>query len=479
MTRKTVIIYISALLFLTGCQTDKADDPRQDGLVPVTLTASQGSILSISGGMTRAADGLYSATSGFSGTESVRVFMNSSSSSSDYTVGSPTAGVSSLTGGSLYYPPSGSISLFAIYPAASASSHTVTYDQTSDDYYKASDLMYATKAVDQADKANAQNLEFAHQLVKLKLNINKGAGITSVTEVKMKNVKRTVSVAPTTSSAGVGSATSTDDENGDNILIFSGSNTSSETQTYVCVFPAQAWNNTDFITVTADSKTVTYQLNRSTWTAGAEYELTLHLNAVALNTTISITGWSDSNPSVVVNPSANTGMTLTIDNIAAQTYTGSALTPAVTVKAGETTLAVNTDYELRWDNNTNAGVATVAAIGIGTYFGQFATQTFVINKKDGTLTPPTAKTELVENGEEAIVLINPGSFKDNDTDIGHVYYMVANSKPASDDSGWSTTIPTGNSAGTYYVWYKTIADINTNYNDVDVSESAVEVTIGN
>lgn len=322
MTRKTVIIYISALLFLTGCQADKADDPRQDGLVPVTLTASQGSILSISGGMTRAADGLYSATSGFSGGETVRVFMNSSSSSSDYTVGSPTAGVSSLTGGSLYYPPSGSISLFAIYPAASASSHTVTYDQTSDANYKASDLMYATKAVDQADKANAQNLVFAHQLVKLKLNIIKGAGITEVTEVKMKNVKRTVSVAPTTSSAGIGSATSTDDENGDNILIFSGSNTSSETQTYACVFPAQAWNNTDFITVTADSKTVTYQLNRSEWTAGAEYELTFHLNAVALN-------------------------------------------------------------------NTNAGVATVAAIGKGTYFGQFATQTFVINKAAGSISYET------------------------------------------------------------------------------------------
>jgi hypothetical protein len=297
--------------------------------------------------------------------------------------------VSSLTGGSLYYPPSGSISLFAIYPAASASSHTVTYDQTSDDNYKASDLMYAQKTVAQADKAAAQNLVFAHQLVKLKLNIIKGAGITEVTEVKMKNVKRTVSVAPTTSSAGIGSATSTDDENGDNILIFSGSNTSSETQTYACVFPAQAWNNTDFITVTADSKTVTYQLNRSEWTAGAEYELTFHLNAVALNTTISITGWTDSNPSVVVNPSANTGMTLTISDVDAQTYTGSAITPAVTVKAGETTLAVDTDYELRWDNNTNAGIAMVAAIGKGTYFGQFATQTFVINKAAGSISYET------------------------------------------------------------------------------------------
>ena len=362
MTRKTVIIYISALLFLTGCQADKADDPRQDGLVPVTLTASQGSILSISGGMTRAADGLYSASSGFSGTESVRVFMNSSSSSSDYTVGSPTAGVSSLTGGSLYYPPSGSISLFAIYPAASASSHTVTYDQTSDANYKASDLMYATKAVDQADKANAQNLEFAHQLVKLKLNIIKGAGITSVTEVKMKNVKRTVSVAPTTSSAGIGSATSTGDENGDNILIFSGSNTSSETQTYACVFPAQAWNNTDFITVTADSKTVTYQLNRSEWTAGAEYELTFHLNAVALN-------------------------------------------------------------------NTNAGVATVAAIGKGEYFGQFATQTFVINKADGSISFANAtetKTKSVNPSDNTFTnaVTNTGdgivTYKSSKTDVATV-----------------------------------------------------------
>ena len=372
MTRKTVIIYISALLFLTGCQTDKADDPRQDGLVPVTLTASQGSILSISGGMTRAADGLYSASSGFSGTESVRVFMNSSSSSSDYTVGSPTAGVSSLTGGSLYYPPSGSISLFAIYPAASASSHTVTYDQTSDDNYKASDLMYATKAVDQADKANAQNLEFAHQLVKLKLNIIKGAGITEVTEVKMKNVKRTVSVAPTTSSAGIGSATSTDDENGDNILIFSGSNTSSETQTYACVFPAQAWNNTDFITVTADSKTVTYQLNRSEWTAGAEYELTFHLNAVALN-------------------------------------------------------------------NTNAGVATVAAIGKGEYFGQFATQTFVINKADGSIsfanaTETKTKSENPSDNTFTNAVTNTGD--------GIVTYESSNTGVATVDNDGKVTILT-------------------------------------
>ena len=421
MKRKTIIIHITALLILAGCQADKSNDPRQDDLVPVILTASQGSILSISGGMTRATDGLYSATSGFSGGETVRVFMNNLSSYSDYSVGSPSAGISSLTGGPLYYPPTGDITLFAVYPAASTASHTVAYDQTSDANYKASDLMCATKTVDQADKANAQNLAFAHQLVKLKLNIIKGAGITEVTEVKMKNVKRTVSVAPTTSSAGVGSATSTSDENGDNILIFSGSNTSTETQTYACVFPAQAWSNTDFITVTADSKTVTYQLDRSDWTAGAEYELTFRINAVALNTTISITGWTDSNPSVVVNPSTG----LTIDNIDAQTYNGSAIMPAVTVKKGDTTLTVDTDYELRWDNNTNAGTAMVAAIGKGTYFGQFATQTFVINKATGSISYETATVnkntgdspftnELTKTGDGTV------TYESSNTDVATV-----------------------------------------------------------
>ena len=193
-----------------------------------------------------------------------------------------------------------------------------------------------------------------------------------------------------------------------------------------CVFPAQAWNNTDFITVTADSKTVTYQLNRSTWTAGAEYELTFNLNAVALSTTISITGWSDSNPSVVVNPSANTGMTLTIDNIAAQTYTGSAITlDNVTVRHNGNPLTENTDYELSWNNNTNAGTAMVAAIGKGEYFGQFATQTFVINKAAGSISYETGtvnKTtgdspftnELTKTGDGIV------TYKSSKTDVATV-----------------------------------------------------------
>lgn len=154
------------------------------------------------------------------------------------------------------------------------------------------------------------------------------------------------------------------------------------------------------------------------------------------------------------------------------------------VTCNDKTLTYGTDYVIDEANSylraTNAGIYNVTIKGMGEYRGT-NTQTFTwtINKKNGALTPPDARTGLVANGDNAMELITPGSFKDNGTDIGHVYYMIANYKPASDNSGWSTSIPTGNHVGTYKVWYKAIADINTNYNDVDVSESVVEVTIGN
>ncbi|MCR4827178.1 MAG: InlB B-repeat-containing protein [Bacteroidales bacterium] len=56
--------------------------------------------------------------------------------------------------------------------------------------------------------------------------------------------------------------------------------------------------------------------------------------------------------------------------------TGSALMPTPTVKYGETTLTLNTDYTLTYSNNTNAGDATVTVTGIGNY----------IDSKDVTFT---------------------------------------------------------------------------------------------
>lgn len=66
-----------------------------------------------------------------------------------------------------------------------------------------------------------------------------------------------------------------------------------------------------------------------------------------------------------------------IDPIADQAYTGSALTPAVTVKVGEQTLTEGWDYTVAYANNTNVGEATVTVTGRGDYTGT-ATAAFTV-----------------------------------------------------------------------------------------------------
>ena len=73
--------------------------------------------------------------------------------------------------------------------------------------------------------------------------------------------------------------------------------------------------------------------------------------------------------------------TLTVDAIPAQTATGSALTPTVTVRHGDTVLAAGTDYTITYANNTAVGTATVTITGVGNYAGTL-TATFAIREAE-------------------------------------------------------------------------------------------------
>ena len=64
---------------------------------------------------------------------------------------------------------------------------------------------------------------------------------------------------------------------------------------------------------------------------------------------------------------------VSVDAIADQTYTGSALKPAVVVRDGSTVLKNNTDYTVAYSNNVNAGTATVKIKGKGIYEGSYTT----------------------------------------------------------------------------------------------------------
>lgn len=60
------------------------------------------------------------------------------------------------------------------------------------------------------------------------------------------------------------------------------------------------------------------------------------------------------------------------------TYTGSEITPSVTVKLDENTLIKDTDYVLSYSNNINPGTAIVTISGAGDYTGSIE-KTFTIN----------------------------------------------------------------------------------------------------
>lgn len=290
----------AALLMLAGCSTDELSG-NKEGQIPVRLSVSQQTATM------RAADGLYTNTTGFDGNEQVEVYVNSNDKHATFTVGTPDGEHKSELTGTLYYPTSGDADLYAVYPATSTASHTVKYDQTTAANYKASDLMYAKNTVTQANKTSTQDLQFSHQLVKLKVVIIKAADVSQVTKVEMKNVKRKATVSLTSSALTLSELTSATDEEGtganeDKILVFSGTYTETTAQTYAVVFPKQEWSDADFITVTADGKDATYKLTKDNFVAGSEYTLTLNINAAALDNTVSITNWTGPEGTVNVAP---------------------------------------------------------------------------------------------------------------------------------------------------------------------------------
>ena len=302
-------------MVLTGCNTidDAADGNSGKAVV---LTASSGDTPSVYGSM-RSVDGLYESTTGFDGGEQVQLYLYNSVSptnivSGTYDVGTPDAAHKSVltysSGTELLYPLDAANSgtpaftIYGIYPASSATSHTVEYNQTNTPYgnamYKASDLMYASGSLtwtSAADKDNARNLQFDHQLAKLKLTIVKAKEVGEVQAVRMVNTKRTVSVTPAYDGLTLGTpTTATDDEYGDYILLSEGEEASSaqQTYTYCCIFVPDTWTDANFIEVQADGGTAIFKTTQ-TFTAGNEYQLTLSIDPTALSLTSTIENWSE------------------------------------------------------------------------------------------------------------------------------------------------------------------------------------------
>ena len=119
------------------------------------------------------------------------------------------------------------------------------------------------------------------------------------------------------------------------------------------------------------SFTVTY--NNKTLVKGTDYTLSFKNNVNVGTATIIITGKGNFEGNKEITFKITEPSDISVDEIADQTYTGSALKPEIVVKAGTKVLKKSVDYYVSYRDNTNVGTATAKITGRGNYKGSYTT----------------------------------------------------------------------------------------------------------
>ena len=119
-----------------------------------------------------------------------------------------------------------------------------------------------------------------------------------------------------------------------------------------------------------------------------------------------------------------------IEDIADQAYTGSALTPEITVKDGNTTMVMNTDYTVTYTDNTKVGTATVTITGQGNY-KDTASKSFVIKVEgdangDGEVDVSDIDTIIEVIGGDYVKATDVNG--DGDIDVSDIDFVIENIK---------------------------------------------------
>ena len=372
--------------------------------------------------LTRAADGLDVA-SGFSlntsanSSSKVRVMVDQNDGEYaqfdyDITGSAPTKTISKESGAPTFNSGVNTVNVYGWYPAKNLSGFAVATDQSTDANYCLSDLMVASGTTctrEGSTVTHAANLSFTHVMAKLKVTLNPAANV-NVKAVKLKSMATTVSLTETKAGNAVtgfsgyalGSASGSSDIDLHKSTDANITSASSAADRVLCgVFPAQSKNGA-LLEVTANYNggsdvVITYSFSSAKdFTDGNEYGIDITLNETALQTTaVSLDTWDPSgNATITVGggglalqtSSSGSNGYVPFDAIADQLYSGSALTPTprvrVRINGTQITLVNGTDFDFSYENNVNAGTATVKVTG-KTYLSGTVSTTFNINDCQG------------------------------------------------------------------------------------------------
>ena len=222
----------------------------------------------------------------------------------------------------------------------------------------------------------------------------------------------------------------------------------------------------------AQTPTVTVKDGTTTLTSGTDYTVSYSNNTNAGTATVTITGKGNytgtKTAEFTINP--KNASNLTISDIAAVTYNGSAQTPAVTVKDGTTTLTSGTDYTVAYSDNTNPGTATVTVTGKGNYTGT-KTAEFTINAKNASNLTISDIAAVTYNGSAQTPAV---TVKDGTTTLtSGTDYTVSYSNNTNAGTATVTVTGKGNYTGT-----KT-ANFTINKAPLTVTARSYTITQGN
>lgn len=290
--KKNMIFAAIAALALTACSND--DEIKVGGDNAILLTSS------LDVAETRAATNIQ--TSAFDAGETVDVYITENNGGNNPTTYPQPIEYSTAAGGALtvgtqyYYPTSGNgVNIYALYPATAATGElfTIKEDQSADDNYKASDLMYGKPATNNpvSPSANAVDIQFSHLLSKVTINLIAGANVTSLdgAEVKLLGVKPSTTL--TASKDGCSIAPASGDATPITVM------TATETVTSGSAIIVPQTLPEMFLQVTLGGATLTGKLDSGTpvLTAGNAYtyNITVNMRGGALEIEGSITPWTD------------------------------------------------------------------------------------------------------------------------------------------------------------------------------------------
>lgn len=299
------LLYVAGLLAMTAaCTNDDMDEQMALGeKVPVTLSYQTLEAVAnrASASQTLNQDYIESGKS-----VTVRISNTGADSYTNYIYTTGAAGVMNVPAANApYYPLDGTnIDIKAYYPVSASGSHTVQADQSTNDNYTASDLMWATPITDQAKTASAVTLNFTHKMAKMVMNVTPGSAVKQINSVTLKQVKRTIGFSISDGTLGALSGSAED------ITVITGEATDGAVVHGAAVIPPQTINgNLLQIGVTMSdgtTGTATYTVASKAFAANNVYTLNITVNGPEVNTSTAIGAWAN-NGSVTINPETYIG----------------------------------------------------------------------------------------------------------------------------------------------------------------------------